>query len=415
MTQKPVTCGMRPPNPLTAAAAQGEDAEKKVIITFRKELTFSEVKPGEYTLYDPANTRYFQFKEYEYAICSLLDGTNTVEDVLSKFEEQFDAVLPLDTLKAFIQKMFNLGLIEGAAVPAKAKQKFNPLFMKYKIFNPDKLFDVLINYVGFLFKPKNVWIFVGVCLLAAFMALIRWNELSNYGMPQFGHGQWIGYTVFGIAVLSIISIHEFAHGLSLKYYGGKVPEIGFMLRLFIPAFYCDVTDAWRLSKNKKLFVTFAGGFSQVVIGSIAVIIWFFAEPHLWLSDLAYLVIFGSFFTMWINLNPLIKLDGYYMLSDFLEMPNMKNESTKVLVVSIAKFFGIQRKLKYNMKEKVILFIYAILSNLFILFMLGMIFSMAANFLIDTFKLIGIITSLVVFALFMKNFIVGQVKMALQPD
>lgn len=385
---------------------------------FRPDLQFSLVKDSNekvYTLYDPYNDRYFQFKEYEYAISSLLDGVNTGKEISEKFEQQFDAVLPLETLQAFVMKLHSMGLLVGAPIPPKVDKYSGILFKKFKLFNPDPIFDKLIKYVGFLFTPLAVKIFAVIILFAGYLLLKRWSEFFSYGMPSFGHSDWTGVAVGAVLIIIIISTHEFAHGLSLKYFGGKVPEIGFMFLILLPACYCDVTDAWKLTKNKKLFVTFAGGFYEVLVGAIAMIIWSYAEPHLWLSDIAYLVVMGSVFTIGFNFNPLIRLDGYYILSDFLEIPNLRSESVQYLMTMFAsKKSGAQRR-KYTLREKIIFVLYGILSTLFIVFMVAVIYSLLANWLIDTLRLSGVLVSIFILMFLLYMILKGIIKGALKPE
>lgn len=390
--------------------------EQRINIKFRPELQFSLVKDAEekvYTLYDPYNYRYFQFKEYEYGISQLLDGVNSAEDVCAKFDEQFDAILPKETLELFIRKLYDLGLIEGAPVPPKKDQYSGWLFKKFKLFNPDKLFNFLIDYVRVLFSPLAVKVFIVVLIIAGYVLLKRWNELNTYGIPGTSPDQWFGYIVIGIIVILIVSTHEFAHGLSLKYFGGRVPEIGFMLLLFMPAFYCDVSDAWRFPKKQRLFVTFAGGFYEVVLGAFALIVWSFAEPHLWLADIAYLIIVSSIFTIGINFNPLIRLDGYYLLSDFLEMPNLRSESVGYIVSSVAKMFVKLPEKRHSTKEKIVFICYGVLSTIFIIFMIYILYSLLAGWLIDNLRLTGVIISIVILISFLFSYMKGIIKGARQ--
>jgi len=188
-----------------------------------------------------------------------------------------------------------------------------------------------------------------------------------------------------------------------------VPEMGFMLMIFIPAFYCDVSDAWKLSKNKKLFVTFAGGFYELVVGAFAVIIWNFADPYLWLSDLAYLVMVSSVFTIGINFNPLLRLDGYYLLSDWLEMPNLRSESIKYFMRLVSAPFKKLPPANYTLKEKIIYPVYAVLSTLFIMFMISIIYSLVSGWLIDTFRLPGVLLSIFILIFFLSLILKGIIK------
>ncbi|MDQ3331235.1 MAG: biotin/lipoyl-binding protein, partial [Planctomycetota bacterium] len=126
-------------------------------------------------------------------------------------------------------------------------------------------------------------------------------------------------------------IHEFGHGLSCKAYGGECHEMGVMLLVFSPCLYCDVTDSWMLrNKWKRFAIGAAGMYVEVVLSAIAIYVWAFAEDGL-IKMLALNVFFVTTLTTVIfNANPLMRFDGYYMLSDFLEIPNLRQKADKIL-------------------------------------------------------------------------------------
>ena len=133
-------------------------------------------------------------------------------------------------------------------------------------------------------------------------------------------------------MFSVITIHEFAHGLTCCHFGGKVHEVGFMLIYFAPAFYCDVSDAWMFpSRRQRMWVTFAGGYIQMVIWGLCTLVWRVTDPDTFVqSDLRWWSFCFQAFRSLLNFNPLIKLDGYYMLSDYLEIPNLRTRSMATL-------------------------------------------------------------------------------------
>jgi putative peptide zinc metalloprotease protein len=141
---------------------------------------------------------------------------------------------------------------------------------------------------------------------------------------------WNLVSVYGL-VMAVTTMHEFAHGLTCSYFGGKVSRIGFMLIYFSPALYCDVSDAWMFpSKRQRVWVTFGGGYFQLVIWGVATVIWRVPADETVISSLALCaVVFGGAQTLF-NFNPLIKLDGYYMLSDYLEIPNLRAKAFKAM-------------------------------------------------------------------------------------
>jgi len=126
----------------------------------------------------------------------------------------------------------------------------------------------------------------------------------------------------------IIIIHELGHGFTCKYFGGQVHEIGAMLLYFEPAFYCNVNDAWTFPDLKaRLWVTAAGSWIQLVAASLAAIVWWAVTPDTLISQVALsAVLIGGVTTVVMNANPLIPLDGYFALSDWLEVPNLRQRA-----------------------------------------------------------------------------------------
>src|SRR5207247_6187986 len=130
-----------------------------------------------------------------------------------------------------------------------------------------------------------------------------------------------------IAVFVVTAGHEFAHGLTCKRFGGEVHELGFMLIYFQPAFYCNVSDAWLFpEKSKRLWVSFAGTYFELFLWALAVLAWRVTDVDTVINYLALIVMTGSGVKALLNLSPLLKLDGYNLLSDYLDIPNLRRKS-----------------------------------------------------------------------------------------
>src|SRR5439155_2123288 len=123
------------------------------------------------------------------------------------------------------------------------------------------------------------------------------------------------------------TLHEFAHGLTCKHYGGEVHEIGFLLMFFIPCFYCNVSDAWLFDrKSKRLWVTFAGAYCDLCLWAVAVFVWRLTVADTMVYYVAWVALSVCGARIFFNFNPLLKLDGYYLLSDWVEIPNLRQRS-----------------------------------------------------------------------------------------
>ncbi len=140
----------------------------------------------------------------------------------------------------------------------------------------------------------------------------------------------------------VISVHEFAHGLTCKHFGGEVREIGFLLIYFQPALYCNVSDAWLFpEKRKRLWVSFAGPYFELFLWALATLTWRLTNPDTWVNSAALIVTAGSGVKTLLNFNPFVKFDGYYLLSDYLEIPNLRRKAFRYVGSLMKRPFGLE--------------------------------------------------------------------------
>ena len=140
---------------------------------------------------------------------------------------------------------------------------------------------------------------------------------------------WGWQTLFlaWLALALATTLHEFAHGLTCKHYGGDVHEVGFLLLFFTPCFYCNVSDTWLIrEKSKRLWVTFAGGYCDVVLWAVAAFVWRLTAQDTAVNYLAWVVLSICAARVFFNFNPLLKLDGYYILSDWTGIANLRQRA-----------------------------------------------------------------------------------------
>ncbi|MEZ6094343.1 MAG: biotin/lipoyl-binding protein [Pirellulaceae bacterium] len=133
-------------------------------------------------------------------------------------------------------------------------------------------------------------------------------------------------------VLAVTKVgHEFGHGLACKRFGGQCHEMGLMLLVFTPCLYANVSDGWMLpSKWKRILISAAGMYVELLMASLATFVWWFSEPG-FVNQLALNVMFVcSVTTLLFNANPLMRYDGYYILSDWIEIPNLRQKASSLI-------------------------------------------------------------------------------------
>ena len=132
---------------------------------------------------------------------------------------------------------------------------------------------------------------------------------------------------FAVALIGTKALHELGHALMCRHFGASCREFGVMVLLFMPTFYCDVSDAWRLpSKWQRILVSAAGMLVELVVAAVATWLWWLSEPGSLNAICLRIMFLCSVSTLLFNANPLLRYDGYYMLSDWLEIPNLWQES-----------------------------------------------------------------------------------------
>jgi putative peptide zinc metalloprotease protein len=298
----------------------------------RGDLVISD-RPGAASVVKvPQSGRYFQVGEAERAIMRLMDGTRTVEEIRRALARENDIEVDAPTLGGFVQQLARIGCLEleqrgPLAAGPRLRRSFVGTVFYWRVgaIRPDRFLTALAPRVRFFFTPAFVAIATLVVLIALFLVGSNYElfvrELRLMGTVQ-------GILMFWLILPPLIVLHELAHGLTCKHFGGKIPTMGFILiMLSIPGFFTDVSDAWLFpQKRRRIWVTLAGPFFEMFLWALAVGAWWVTAPESLVHRLALAAVAASGAGMLFQFNPLVKLDGYYMLSDALEIPNLRARS-----------------------------------------------------------------------------------------
>jgi putative peptide zinc metalloprotease protein len=293
----------------------------------------------------PVSGKFFRLGEAELFIAQQLDGNTPVEVVRRRAEARFDAVLPIETLNAFLQNLKKNGVLETADTTRENEGKRqsrirgSPLVCRIKLCDPCQLLNRMAQRMRFFFTSYFVVLSAAAILLAAVVTVASWTEFRQ-DLPRLYRASAIPAVIF--ILFLVIVAHEFGHGMTCAHFGGEVHEMGFVLIFLQPAFYCNVSDAWLFpEKSKRLWVGFAGPYFELFLWALAVFTWRMTEADTWLSFAALSVMATSGAKALLNFNPLIKLDGYYLLSDYLEIPNLRRRSFRCVGGMIERLFGLE--------------------------------------------------------------------------
>src|SRR4029450_9491912 len=177
--------------------------------------------------------------------------------------------------------------------------------------------------------------YTGLCVLlfgltALSLVFVQFDEFSRR-LPNFhsffGPQNWF-YLAITMAVVKVL--HEFGHGLSCKHFGGECHELGAMMLVFTPALYCNVSDSWMLpNKWHRAAIGAAGMYVELFLAALATFLWWFSTPGLFNHIMLSVMFICSVSTVVFNGNPLLRFDGYYILMDLLEIPNLRHKATEI--------------------------------------------------------------------------------------
>jgi len=297
---------------------------------------------------EPVGLNYFRFQEEEFFILQLLDGNVSLDDLKQAFEAAFPPQkISVEELQQFLGLLHKSGLVI-ADVPGQGRQlklrrdervrkewtaRFtNLLAIRFKGIDPEAILNWLHPKLAWMYTPPAVACCLLLMLSAILLVLVQFDEFRSR-LPTFHQFFTLQNAIWlSIALAATKVLHEFGHGLTCKHFGGECHEMGVMILVLTPCLYCNVSDSWMLpNKWHRAYIGAAGMYVELIIASICTWIWWYSDPHTLLNQLCLSTMFVcSVSTVIFNSNPLLRYDGYYILSDLIEIPNLRQKATDIL-------------------------------------------------------------------------------------
>ncbi len=333
---------------LVARHGHGDRPALRKDLVIRRQVRMGEVT---YVIKEPTTQTYYNFTDAEWTIMELFDGTRTREEIVEEFNHRTGASVDKAFVLEWEDQYQKLDLMEQSAAErnlallqklktarqraAEAKAEgFNPFFIQFRVFNPDKFLDRTVKYVRWIWTPPvvAVWAVGAAWTVGVFALNFQPIFTGTYELYAFLGKPLVDILQFFFLLSFVGLVHELGHAYAMKIYGGEVRDIGVALLYFMPAFYCDTTDSLLFtSKWQRLWVTVAGIYIEGFVCMIATALWVMSYPDSLLNHFAFnTMLFTGISTIFFNINPLIKIDGYYALASVLEMPELREESFRYL-------------------------------------------------------------------------------------
>lgn len=355
-------------------------------VNARKQMVHGDVW---YVLHDRIQHEFFRVRPAAWAFIARLRGDRTVEEVWEACLDLYPDEAPgQEEVIRLLSQLYQHNLFQSTFAPDSAQlferyrkkqqkkmrgQLMNFLFIHMPLFDPNRLLRALSPLAAFLFSPWGLCLWLGMILIGLKTVIENFGLLVNQSEAVLAPGNlgWLYLCMVGIKFF-----HELGHGLACKRFGGDVHDTGIMLMIFTPLPYVDASASWTFRpKMHRMIVDAAGMYVEFFIAAVAAVVWAYTGNSL-MGRLAYNVMFiSSVSTVLFNLNPLLRFDGYYLLSDGFDLPNLYGRATQQLKHLCESYlFGVEVSISpaHTIRERIWLIGYGIGSLIYRVFLLGFI-------------------------------------------
>jgi putative peptide zinc metalloprotease protein len=340
-----------------------------------------------FILQDIAAGRSHRLTPASYHFLGLMDGTRTVDELWQATGAQGGEDAP--TQDEVIRLLGQLHAADALIcdVPPDGQELFRryqrherqkwkkrlwtPLAVRIPLWDPESFLDKSQQLVDPIFSRVGALVWLAIVSTGIVLAGLHWDELTKNVVdrvltPENLFVLWLVYPV-------VKAFHELGHAYAVKHYGGEVHEIGIMFLVLVPVPYVDASAAWGFrAKRQRMLVGAIGILTELFLGALAMIVWINVEPGP-VHAVAYnVMLISGVSTILFNGNPLLRFDGYYVLADAIEIPNLGNRSNKYLGYLIQKYlFGVKdaESGAESTGERVWFFFYGIAAFLYRMFIM----------------------------------------------
>ncbi len=296
-----------------------------------------------YVAKDPVTVSYYRLGEVEYVTLECFRQGMNVEHIQREVKKRTGYEITAIDIYKFANQLRGSSLLKSKGMEdverlarnrrQARRTKFwqvmsNYLFITIPLWDPDKLLEKLLPYFRFFL---NTFVYV---LAVVVTGAALWVVMENFAVlvaDAFSLLSGWNLLILSMVIFGVKFFHEMGHALTCKHFGGEVHAIGPAFLVFQPCMFTDASDAWLFpSKWDRIGVTLAGIVAELLLAAVAALVWISSDPGL-LKQVAYTTMVAcSVHTLLFNANPLLRFDGYYILSDLVEIPNLRLKTSRYL-------------------------------------------------------------------------------------
>jgi len=297
---------------------------------------------------------YRRYGQYEFELLEACDGTRTPAEIVAFMNGRYpntpvDEATVMEFLDGTEPELWertvgekNLAILERLRDERKGRlDQSSLLYITFKAWDPNKTLARLDPWLSWMYTREFVYFSVALFLFMLWLLAGDWSRIATDTKDLWNFSNKSAYDLwlFWILLLVLGCIHEMGHGLTCKHYGGDVHQMGFMLIYLTPAFFTDTTDILLMDRvAPRQWTIFAGIWVEMVVFSLSAILWHITLPGSAVSNVAYkMMLLSGFQGTVLNLNPLIKADGYYALCQHLQIDNLREDAFAFLKAWLQKY------------------------------------------------------------------------------
>lgn len=304
-----------------------------------------------FVIKDPISLQYFRMSAEDYFLATLFDGKRTFGKIRETYIREYPHALLEYTQEELNERVLRFAndlalmqflTVQGQRLKARYDQQrknkrkkgtfynlVNTVFFKrFSVFDPDYIFGKMAKPIGWIWTRTALWISVGIVIAGI---LVFWGSMDRIHPTMRNFFSMNNLFLIWVTTILIKSVHELGHGLTCKHFGGEVHEVGVMFLVFTPYFFVNVSDSWVMpDRRHRVLISAAGIYVELVLASFATFLWAVVQPGAFQDFLFNVMVIASFSTIVFNANPLMRFDGYYIMTDLIEVPNLQGKSRALI-------------------------------------------------------------------------------------
>lgn len=318
--------------------------DRVMLPALREDISLQAAPPGRdgapyWNLYDPVRNSFFRVGWLEFEMLSRWQEGMPADNLSAAVSADTPLEIETEDVLSLLQFLQHNELIRASypglrniLLKMSASRKLSTwkwllhhyLFFRIPLVKPEAFLSRTLPYLGFMFRPSFFFWIGALSLVGLIRVANQWEEFSKTFMYFFS---WQGAVYYGLALALTKSVHELAHAYTTKHFRLRVPTMGVAFMVMWPLLYTDTSEGWKLSSRRaRLAIDGAGVIAELCLAGIALLAWSFL-PDGSLKSAAYVLAAVTWIsTLLINLNPFMRFDGYYLLMDAVDIPNVQQRS-----------------------------------------------------------------------------------------